>query len=178
MSRVADVHRSARHSIAKPAVERIQLCAGLGVEGDAHFGATVRHRYDRRRDPARPNARQVHLIAAELYASLASDGFALAHGDLGENVTTSGIDLMRLPLGTRLRLGADAIVELTGLREPCALLDRVRPGVRVATSTRIGAETALRDAVMAVVLADGVVRAGDVVAVTLPDGPHRPMRLV
>src|SRR6478735_971073 len=119
-AQVVAVHRSSSHSFSKFAEDAITLVPGLGVEGDSHAGATVQHRSRVRRDPSQPNLRQVHLLQAELFDELMERGHAVWPGDMGENVTTRGIDLLRLPTGTRLRLGPEAVVELTGLRNPCS----------------------------------------------------------
>ncbi|MCU1277884.1 MAG: hypothetical protein JWM53_1430 [bacterium] len=152
----------------------IRLVAGLGVDGDAHAGTTVKHRSRVRKDPTTPNLRQVHLLAAELHDELRDGGFVLAPGEMGENVTTRGVDLLALPERTRLRLGAAAVVELTGLRNPCVQLDRLRPGLMAATLDRDAAgELVRKSGVMAVVIAGGDVCPGDPVAVELPAPPHR-----
>ena len=129
---VAAVSRSDNHSFSKPLLPAIRLLAGLGVEGDAHCGATVKHRSRVAIDPTRPNLRQVHLIHAELHDELRAAGFSVSAGDMGENVTTRGVDLLGLPTGSRLRLGATAVVEVTGLRNPCTQLDRFQPGLMAA----------------------------------------------
>src|SRR5918997_3274272 len=133
---VTAVSRSGTHTISKPNQESIQLLAGLGVADDAHRGETVKHRSRVARDPTRPNLRQVHLIHAELHDELRAAGFAVAAGQMGENVTTRGVDLLGLPTGTRLHLGDTAVVEVTGLRNPCAQLDRIQPGLMAATLGR------------------------------------------
>jgi MOSC domain-containing protein YiiM len=167
---------SGHHSFAKDPQPSIRLVTGLGVDGDAHRGATVQHLSRVRRDPTQPNLRQVHLIHAELHEELAGRGFSVAAGQLGENVTTRGIDLLELPTGTRLRLGDTAVIELTGLRNPCIQLDRFSPGLMAAVLDRAADGSLIRKAgVMSVVLADGEVRPGDPVEVTLPDRPHRPL---
>jgi MOSC domain-containing protein YiiM len=125
---VTAVSRSTGHSFSKPTCASVRLLAGLGVEGDAHAGETVKHRSRVARDPAAPNLRQVHLIHAELHDELAGAGFLLAAGEMGENVTTRGIDLLGLPTGARLHLGGRAVVEVTGLRNPCSQLDRFQQG--------------------------------------------------
>jgi MOSC domain-containing protein YiiM len=161
------------HAFSKQAVGEITLVAGLGVVGDAHAGETVKHRSRVARDPTQPNLRQVHLLHAELFDELAPQGFALRPGDIGENVTTRGLDLLGLPTGTLLRLGGAATVELTGLRNPCYQLDRFADGLMKATLDRAADGSLIRKAgVMAVVRQGGVVRAGDAITVTLPDGPH------
>ena len=177
--RVLAVHRSSSHSFSKFAEEAITLVTGLGVEGDAHAGSTVQHRSRARRDPGQPNLRQVHLLHAELFDELMAAGFAVWPGELGENVTTRGVDLLALPTGTRLRLGGHAVVELTGLRNPCSQIDRFQAGLMAAVLDR-DAQGALvrKSGVMAVVLEGGEVRPGDAVAVLLPDGPPQPLEPV
>jgi MOSC domain-containing protein YiiM len=144
------------------------------VEGDAHLGETVKHRSRVARDPSQPNLRQVHLIHAELHDELRVAGFAVSAGQMGENVTTCGIDLLGLPTGTRLRLGKTAVVEVTGLRNPCIQLDRFQPGLMAAVLGRDEHGALIRKAgVMAIVLTDGEVRPGDPIIVELPPAPHR-----
>ncbi len=163
-----------QHRFSKPPVAEIILRAGLGVEGDAHFGATVQHRSRVRRDPTAPNLRQVHLLQAEMLDELISRGFDVEAGAVGENVTTRGVELLALPTGTRLRLGGDALVEITGLRNPCRQLDEHRAGLQKAVLGRRDDGSLVRRAgVMAVVLTDGSVRPGDSVEIALPDGPPR-----
>ena len=173
------VHRSGLHTMSKATRSSIRLLAGLGVEGDAHMGATVKHRSRVARDPTAPNLRQVHLIHAELHDELRAAGFPTAPGTMGENITTRGIDVLALPTGTRLHLGADAVVEITGLRNPCGQLDGIQPGLRGAVFDRDADGNLIRKAgVMAVVLVDGEVRAGDAIRVELPSTPHRPLEPV
>ena len=169
---VVAVASDALHRFAKPIRGSIVLVPGLGVAGDAHAGVTVQHRSRVRKTPAAPNLRQVHLIHAELFDELAGAGFAVGPGGLGENVTTRGIDLLALPRGTRLRLGEEAVIELTGLRNPCRQIDsNIGPGAMAATLARAADGSLLRKAgVMAVVLAGGPVQAGDPIAVQLPAG--------
>ncbi|HLN79148.1 MAG TPA: MOSC domain-containing protein [Nocardioidaceae bacterium] len=170
---MTSVNVSAVHDFSKAPALEVRLLEGLGVEGDAHCGTTVRHRYDRRRDPNRLNLRQVHLIATELIDELAQNGHALRPGDLGENVTTTGVDLIGLPLGTVLRLGDEAQIHLTGLRTPCRLIDGLQPGLMQRMWGRDEAGRRIRRAgVMAVVMSGGVVRAGDPLTVVLPAEPH------
>ena len=177
MSAVVEaVHRSASHTLIKPSQPRIRLLAGLGVEGDAHMGVTVKHRSRVARDPLQPNLRQVHLIHAELHDELRARGFAVQAGEMGENITTRGVDLLHLPAGTRLHLGADAIVEITGLRNPCAQLDRIQPGLLPAVLDHDAEGNLIRKAgVMAVVLTEGDVRPADPIHVELPPEPHTPL---
>jgi MOSC domain-containing protein YiiM len=173
VSTVVGVHSSPTHSFSKPTREAITLVADHGVEGDAHAGALVKHRSRVRREPEQPNLRQVHLIHAELLAEL-----DVAPGALGENVTTSGIDLLNLSAGTRLHLGPDAVVEVTGLRNPCRQIEDFRAGLlaRVLVQQPDGSYER-RVGVMSVVLAGGVVRAGDAVVVEAP-AEHVPLAVV
>ncbi len=171
---VTAVSRSATHTMSKPNQESIQLMTGLGVAGDAHQGETVKHRSRVARDPTQPNLRQVHLIHAELHDELREAGFAVSPGQMGENVTTRGVDLLGLPVGTRLLLGNSAAVEVTGLRNPCAQLDGIAPGLMAATLDRDDEGNLIRKAgVMGVVLNGGEVRPGDEIKVELPPAPHR-----
>ncbi len=174
--RVVAVSRSAAHTLAKANEAAVRLLVGLGVEGDAHSGATVKHRSRVARDPTQPNLRQVHLLHAELFEELAALGFALQPGRLGENVTTRGLDLLALPTGARLRLGAGAVVEITGLRNPCAQMESIQPGLMAATLGRDAEGGLIRKAgVMAIVLEAGEVRPGDAIRVQRPAGPFRPL---
>lgn len=165
--------------MAKPNTDAITLLAGLGVEGDAHMGTTVKHRSRVARDPNQPNLRQVHLIHSELHHELREKGFEVAFGQMGENVTTKGIDLLGLPRGTKLRLGADAVVEVTGLRNPCAQLDGICQGLMAATLDRDSEGGLVRKAgIMGVVLTGGVVCVGDGIVVELPVGERVPLEMV
>ncbi len=176
---VIAVARSPHHTFSKRAEMFIRLRTGLGVEGDAHMGETVRHRHHRAKDPAAPNLRQVHLIHSELFAELAGKGFRIHPGDFGENITTEGLDLLLLPQGTRLRIGDSAIIELTGLRNPCSQIDRFRPGLMKAVLGRDAAGNLVRKSgVMAIVVAGGQVAPGDPIEVVLPGGPCRPLEPV
>jgi hypothetical protein len=173
---VTAVSRSATHTFTKPNQDSIRLLAGLGVDGDAHRGETVKHRSRVALDPSQPNLRQVHLIHAELFDELAGRGIAVSAGDMGENVTTRGIDLLALPVGARLRLGAEAVIELTGLRNPCAQLDRFQPGLMAAVLGRDAQGNLVRKSgVMAIVLTSGEVRPGDAIGVEMPPSPHQPL---
>ena len=156
------------HRVSKRPVARLRLVAGLGVEGDAHAGLTMQHRSRWVKQRTVPNLRQVHLIHAELFDELAAKGFAIRPGEMGENVTTRGIDLLALSAGTRLRLGEAAVVEITGLRNPCAKLDGVAPGLMQAMIAKGPGKTLVRKAgVMAIVVTGGDVRVGDAIAVAL-----------
>ena len=173
---VVAIASSATHTMSKPTAPSIRLLAGLGVAGDAHSGETVKHRSRVARDPNQPNLRQVHLIHAELFDELREAGFAIAPGQMGENITTAGVDLLGLPTGTRLRLGQAAVVEVTGLRNPCAQLDRIQPGLMKATLDRDQQGNLVRKAgIMAIVVAGGEVRRGDEVRIELPPPPHAPL---
>ena len=176
MSSVAAVSLGAGHHFSKTPSLGIRLLRGLGVAGDAHMGETVKHRSRVRKDPTLPNLRQVHLIHAELFDELRAKGFAVKPGELGENVTTSGVDLLALPTGTRLHLGASAVVEITGLRNPCIQIDNFLKGLMAATLDKDAAGNLVRKAgIMSIVIAEGDVRPGDAVGVELPTMPHRPL---
>ena len=176
---VVAVSRSATHSMSKPNQLFVRLVEGLGVEGDAHAGATVQHRSRVRRDPTQPNLRQVHLIPAELIDELRDAGYVLQPGDMGENLTTRGLDLLGLPRGTKLRLGPEAVIELTGLRNPCTQLDGLRDGLMAATLDHDAEGNLVRKAgVMAIVLTGGLVHPNDPIAVELPTGAHEALQPV
>ncbi len=176
---IESVSLSLGHTFTKPTAGSITLLEGLGVEGDAHAGATVKHRSRVRRDPKQPNLRQVHLIHAELHDELRAAGFFESAGQMGENVTTRGVDLLGLPVGARLTLGETATVEVTGLRNPCAQLDGIAPGLMAATLDRDENGVLIRKAgIMGVVLTGGEVRPGDPIRVELPPQPHRPLEPV
>jgi len=169
--KIVCVSRSPAHSFSKVPCDAINLLAGLGVEGDAHAGVTVKHRYLVRKNPKAPNLCQVHLLQAELFEELREKGIEVAPGDMGENVTTEGLDLLSLPLGTKLHLGPHAVVEVTGLRTPCTQMDKLRPGLMKACMDRDSAGSLIRKAgIMSVALAGGLVRSGDMVAAEMPSG--------
>ncbi|MRD48142.1 MOSC domain-containing protein [Caenimonas koreensis DSM 17982] len=171
--RVVAVHASTSHSFSKFTEEAITLLEGLGVQGDTHAGVTVQHRSRVARDASQPNLRQVHLLHAELFDELVAGGFAVFPGDLGENITTRGLDVLALPTGTRLRIGADAIVEITGLRNPCSQIDKFQLGLTAAVLDRDAQGNLIRKAgVMGIVLQGGEVRTGDAIEVMLPALPH------
>jgi MOSC domain-containing protein YiiM len=176
---VLAVCRSASHTMSKPVCERIRLVERIGIEADAHAGVTVKHRSRVRQDPTQPNLRQVHLMHAELFDELADKGFDVMPGLMGENITTRGVDLLGLPTGARLRIGADAVVEITGLRNPCTQLDGLQPGLMEAVIERDPARGLIRKAgVMGIVISGGDVAAGDVIAVHLPASPREPLKAV
>ena len=173
MSKVVAVSRRIGHHFSKTPSLSIGLLKGLGVSDDAHMGETVKHRSRVSKDPTQPNLRQVHLIHAELFCELRTKGFVVQAGDLGENVTTSGVDLLALPTGTRLHLGASAVVEITGLRNPCVQIDDFQKGLMAATLDRDADGNLVRKAgVMSIVVAGGDVRPGDVIRVEMPAPPH------
>ena len=173
---VVAVCRSPRHGFSKQPQPAISLLAGLGVDGDAHAGATVKHRSRVARDPSQPNLRQVHLLHDELLVLLRQRGFEVVPGVIGENITTADVDLLALPRGARLYLGAAAVVEVTGLRNPCTQLDGFQQGLMAAVLERDAAGRLIRKAgVMAVVLAGGIVRPGDAIRVVLPAGAATPL---
>ena len=173
---VTAVSSNGEYSFTKPNRESITLLAGLGVEGDVHAGVTVKHRSRVAQDPTQPNLRQVHLIHEELFAEVGEAGFTVEPGHLGENITTKGLDLLGLPVGTLLRVGGEAVVELTGLRNPCLQIDRFQNGLLKQVVGRDEAGNVLRKAgVMSVVRTGGVVRPGDLIEVELPAEPHRPL---
>ncbi len=173
---VVAVSRHDQHRFSKPTTDEIALLAGLGVQGDAHAGTTVQHRSRVAADPTQPNLRQVHLIHAELHDELREQGFAVDAGQLGENITTRGLDLLGLPRGAVLRLGGQAVIEITGLRNPCNQINAFRPGLLNAVLHRDEHGRLVRKAgIMGVVLHGGPVKPGDTIGVELPDGPHVPL---
>jgi MOSC domain-containing protein YiiM len=169
--KIVSVSRSATHSFSKQPCDSINILAGLGVEGDAHAGVTVKHRYLVRKNPNAPNLCQVHLLQAELFEELHTKGIEIAPGEMGENVTTEGLDLLSLPLGTKLHLGPEAMVEVTGLRTPCTQMDKLRSGLMKACLDREADGSLVRKAgIMGIVLLGGVVSTGDAIGVELPAG--------
>lgn len=176
---VIAVSTSPSHAFSKGVAPQIQLLAGLGVEGDAHCGVTVKHRSRVAQDPTQPNLRQVHLIQAELFDELAAQGFNVAPGQVGENIATRHLNLLALPVGTELHLGATAIVKLTGLRNPCDQLNNFQAGLTAAVLGRTPDGKLVRKAgVMGIVVASGMVQAGSAITVRLPAGPHRELERV
>ncbi|MCS6552782.1 MOSC domain-containing protein [Curtobacterium flaccumfaciens pv. flaccumfaciens] len=177
--RVVAVSKDGEHRFSKPLVDAVTLVAGWGIEGDAHAGTTVQHRSRVARDPSQPNLRQVHLLHAELFDEVAEAGFSVEPGQMGENVTTSGIDLLGLPEGAVLHLGDDASVQVTGLRNPCQQINGFEPGLLRAVLGRAEDGTVERKGgVMSVVLTGGTVRPGDRIRVELPAGERRPLQPV
>ena len=173
--RVVAVCADESHNFSKPLRSSIRLLKGLGVESDAHLGETVKHRSRVRQNPDAPNLRQVHLMHTELFDEVRAKGFDVKPGDLGENVTTEGIDLLGLSAGTRLHLGSEAVIEVTGLRNPCHQIDDFQKGLLHATLDKSGPHLVRKTGVMSVVLVGGDVRPGDSIRVEAPQGPHRPL---
>jgi MOSC domain-containing protein YiiM len=179
LPRVVSVSQDAAHRFSKPTVEEIVLVEGWGIEGDAHAGITVQHRSRVARDPSQPNLRQVHLIHAELFETLAAAGFNVDPGQLGENITTRGIDLLGLPTGTLLHLGDHAIVRVTGLRNPCQQINDFEPGLlREVLGRADDGSIERRGGVMAVVIEGGSIRAGDSISVEQPRVAYAPLQPV
>lgn len=178
-ARVTNVSRSASHTMAKGPQTEIELIAGIGVDKDAHAGVTVKHRSRVARNPDQPNLRQVHLIHSELFEELRAGGFDVAPGQMGENITTAGVDLLALPTGTRLRIGSTAVVEITGLRNPCAQLEGIQAGLMAAVLDRDAEGNLIRKAgIMGVVLTGGTVFPGDAINIDLPPEPRAPLQAV
>ncbi len=176
---VTAVSLSKSHKFSKANVLSIRILQGLGVEGDAHNGATVKHRSRVARDASQPNLRQVHLMHEELFTELATRGFTVAAGDLGENITTRGVDLLALPQGARLHIGDSAIVEVTGLRNPCSQIDKFSKGLMQAVLDRDSNGALVRKSgVMSIVITGGDIRPGDQIRIELPKGDHRPLEVV
>jgi MOSC domain-containing protein YiiM len=179
VGKVIAVARDAGHNFSKEIVDEIQIITGLGVEGDAHKGKKVKHRSRVKADPAQPNLRQVHLIHSELFDEVGNRGFTVKPGDLGENITTEGVDLLRLPLGTVLEVGENARLEVTGLRNPCAQIDSFQKGLLSAVLDKgPNGELIRKSGIMTIVLQSGRVRPGDRIDVQLPDPPFRPLERV
>jgi len=175
---VEAVSRDRAHRFSKPVTDHIVLIEGIGVEGDAHAGTTVQHRSRVARDPTQPNLRQVHLIHCELFDELAINGYGVAPGELGENITTRDLDLLGLSRGTRLRIGANAVVEITGLRNPCSQINGLADGLMKQTLGRDADGNVVRKAgVMGIVLRGGVVKPGDGIRIEAP-AEHVPLQPV
>ena len=167
------VSKSATHTMSKQNQSEIRLLKGLGVEGDAHSGVTVKHRSRVAQDPTQPNLRQVHLIHAELHEALNAQGFEVVAGQMGENITTYGLDILSLPRGAKLYIGASAVIEVTGLRNPCLQLNGIQDGLMQAVLGRDEDGNLIRKAgIMGIVLEGGLVKKGDTILVELPLEPH------
>lgn len=168
--------RDTEHRFSKQPCTALRLIAGLGVEGDAHAGALVQHLSRMAKDPTAPNLRQVHLIHAELFDELAAQGFTVGPAQLGENVTTRGIDLLGLSRGTRLRIGSEAVIEITGLRNPCYQINGLAPGLMQAVLDYADRGTLMRKSgVMAVVITGGLVAVGDAIQLQSVPLGHQPL---
>ncbi len=179
VGKVLAVCRSATHTMSKPEVLSLTILKGLGVEGDAHQGLTVKHRSRVARDPSQPNLRQVHLIHAELHDELRTKGFDVSAGQMGENITTRDIDLLALPKGTQLHIGQTVVLEITGLRNPCYQLDGIWQGLMQAVLDKDAQGNLIRKAgIMTIVLEGGNVFPGDNIKVQLPVEPHQALGVV
>jgi MOSC domain-containing protein YiiM len=178
-ARVVSLARASGHHFSKQSEPELRLLAGLGVDGDAHQGVTVKHRARVAVDPTRPNLRQVHLIHAELFDELAARGFTVRPGDLGENIATRGVALLALPRGALLRIGDSVVLEATGLRNPCGQIERFQAGLLAAVlDKRPDGDVIRKSGIMTIVLAGGTLRPGDPIAVELPPEPHIPLERV
>ena len=175
---VTQVHRSTEHAFSKKAARSIQIIAGLGVEGDAHAGDRVQHLSRVRADPTQPNLRQVHLMHSELFDELARKGFEVRPGDLGENITTSGLDLLALGRGTLLHIGDNAALEVTGLRNPCAQIEAYSPGLLKEVALKTPQGIVRKAGIMCIALKSGELKPGDAIRVEAPEGPHIPLERV
>lgn len=176
---VTAVAKDGQHRFSKCIAPEITIVAGLGVDGDAHQGVTVKHRSRVKADPTQPNLRQVHLIHSELFDELAERGFEVGPSDLGENITTKGINLLGLPRGAHLKVGNEVVLEVTGLRNPCAQIDEFRKGLLSAVlDNGPKGEVIRKSGVMAVALNGGRVRDGDRIDVVLPEPPFLPLERV
>lgn len=176
---IVAVHQSDKHRFSKTPQHSITLLEGLGIEGDAHCGVTVQHRHDKKKDPVRPNLRQVHLLPTELLDEVNAKGFQVFPGSLGENISTRGIDLLGLPTGTRLHMGDEAVIEVTGLRYPCIYIERFRPGLLALMSEKRSDGVLTHKAgVMGIVVRGGVIYPSDPIRVLLPGGTHLPLQPV
>jgi len=176
---IKSVSLSSTHSFSKKAADNITLVEGLGVEGDAHFGKTVKHRYLVRKNPTKPNLRQVHLIHYELIEELNGKGFSVSEGDLGENITTVGIELLNLPTNTILKIGEDAVIQITGLRDPCVLIDRFQKGLLKAVVEKDKNGNVIRKTgVMGIVQKSGKVNIDDEIKIIYPQKPYKKLDCV
>jgi MOSC domain-containing protein YiiM len=179
MKKVKSLSLSSTHSFSKKVVENVTLVEGLGVEGDAHFGKTVKHRYLVKKDPTKPNLRQVHLIHYELIEELNEKGFSVSEGDLGENITTVGIELLNLPTDTILKIGVDAVIQIKGLRDPCVLIDRFQKGLLKAVIEKDKNGNVIRKTgVMGIVQKSGEIKIDDEIEIVYPQKPYMKLECV
>ena len=176
---VIAVSRNETHTFSKPNRSAIQLIEGLGVEGDAHAGKTVKHRFLVKKDATKPNIRQVHLIHAELLDELIKKGFTVLPGQLGENITTRGVDLLGLPTGTILKVGSEVVVKVTALRNPCKQIDEFQKGLLKEVLYKDEDGNLVRETgVMGIILKGGTVQPGDNISVEVPPEPHQKLEYV
>ncbi|KAA3642974.1 MAG: MOSC domain-containing protein [Chloroflexi bacterium] len=176
---VIAVSSSAQHTFSKSTQPKINLIEGFGIEGDAHAGEFVKHRFLAKQDATRPNIRQVHLMHTELFEELNTKGFSVNPGELGENITTRGVDLLALPTSTKLRIGSQAIVELTALRNPCVQIDDFQKGLLKELVYQDEQGNLVRKAgVMGIILNGGEVRPGNTIVIDLPPEPHQPLAYI
>lgn len=175
MSRVVAVASDTGHNFTKPVQDFITLIKGEGVKGDAHRGVTVQHLSDKKKTPLAPNLRQVHLMHAELFTELAAQGITVSAGQMGENITTEGLDILNLPLGTILKIGSDAEIEITGLRSPCRKLNTIDPALLKAVVKKDEGGAVVKSGIMSIVIKGGDIRSGDAITVIKPSQPHIPL---
>ena len=177
--RVVVVAKNGEHRFSKQIAAEVRVIAGMGIEGDAHQGITVKHRSRVAADPTQPNLRQVHLIHSELLEELHRKGFKVQPADLGENITSEGVDLLALPRGSLLQIGENAVLEVTGLRNPCAQIERFQPGLLAAVLDRgPRGQVILKAGIMALARTGGLIRPGDAIDIELPPLPHLPLERV
>ncbi|GIK02293.1 hypothetical protein Aspvir_006342 [Aspergillus viridinutans] len=187
--RILSVSKSSSHSIAKTPVPSITLIPNHGVDGDCHAGQTTQHRAQAQRTP---NLRQVHLVPVETLRELSGRFSAaaagrnakpLSAGEIGENITTEGVELSTLPLGTELHFLSgegkeEAIVVLTGVREPGPGMDKCRAGLKNVCVVRDGGRVVRRLAgVMGTVKKGGMLRPGMGIRIVKP-ASVRPLPVV
>jgi MOSC domain-containing protein YiiM len=177
MAHIVALSRSPRHGFSKQPQSQLCLIAGEGIEGDAHRGITTQHLYLKRKDPTLPNLCQVHLFASEMLDELAAKGFALEPGAFGENILTRDLDLLSLPRDTRLHLGKEVVLQVTGLRTPCSQIDKFRAGLQQHTwgERDASGQRPRRAGIMSIVLVSGTVQPNDTIAIELPPEPHTPL---
>ena len=172
-ARVVAVAKDGVHRFSKEIVSEIRIIEGMGVEGDAHLGKTVKHRSRVAVDPTQPNLRQVHLIHSELFSEVSEKGFIVRAADLGENITTFGVDLLALPRGTVLKIGQTVELEVTGLRNPCKQIDNFQTGLLSAVLIKgENGELIRKSGIMTVVKAGGSIKAGDAIQSIFPEKPY------
>ncbi len=173
------VSLSEDHNFSKKTCSRITLLKGLGVEGDAHCGAKVQHRSRVAKNPDQPNLRQIHLLQSEILDELKGLGFSVQPGEMGENITTAGIDLISLPTNARIKIGNSAVIEIKGLRNPCSQINDFKKGLMNQFLAKDQTGNAVYKAgVMGIVLEGGEIARGDKISVSMPDGPHIKLQLV